>query len=359
MSSLIQCIYCGSTFDSARGAGDHIIPSHLGEFRDDCRFRRMCPGCNSKIGRCEQQMVQSGPEGFFRQIVRPRSKRLNKRGIGPARGAMGAPPPKHMVDMGDHLALVKPVPNSPKDMSPTDHILVRDVSGNETHVRLFPGIRSDQIRKALENAGVGEMKKARLHCGEEQWPEYTSLMKEMWPTSSFEEGDPTPVGVRPDTPCTIQFVVNDRYFQAVAKIGFHYFLSHSRRGFKGDEPCFADIRRFIMDGGNSDQFFKSDKRPTFMLPFGELPGGGVVTPNQWCHILAACEAGRQAVAYVQLFVGRGCIPSPHHISLGHWDSPIVTPKSTWGHVYLYDDPQQNGRYAGRVENAQISRVRPR
>jgi hypothetical protein len=303
-------------------------------------------------------MVQSGPEGFFRQIIKPKSKRLNKRGMGRPRGAMGAPPPQHMVDMGDHLALVEPTPANPQDVNPVDHILVRDRDDRETHVRLYPGIRADQVRKALEKPGIGEMKEARLHCGEEHWAEYTSLLKEVWPKSKLEEGDPAPAGVHPDTPGTIKFVVNAYYFQAVAKIAFHYFLSHSQRGFRGGETHFASIRDFIINGGNSDQFFKCENRPTFVLPFGELSGGGVVTPSQWCHVLAASEAGGQAIAYVQLFIGPRCIPSPHYIWLGKWDSPIISPNCTWAHVYLYDDPQQEGNYAGRVESMQVSRFRP-
>ena len=358
-ASTESCIYCRSTIDPTRGEGDHIIPAQLGEFRGDLRFRRVCPCCNSKIGRAEQQMVQSGPEGFFRQIIKPKSKRLNKRGIGRPRGAMGAPPPQHMVDMGDHLALVEPMQDNPQDVTPVDHILVRDAKENEAHVRLFPGIRADQVRKVLADARVGEMKEARLHCGEEHWAEYTDLLKDLWPNSKLEEGEPTPAGVYPETPGTITFAVNESYFQAIAKIGFHYFLAHSRRGFRGDEKAFAAIRQFITDGGNSDQFFKCSNRPTFVLPFGELPGGGVVTPNQWCHVLAASEAEGQAIAYVQLFLGRGCIPAPYYIRLGRWASPIISPNSTWGHVDLYDDPQQEGRYAGRVESAHVTQFRPK
>jgi len=302
-------------------------------------------------------MVQSGPVGFFRQIIKPKSKRLNKRGIGRARGAMGAPPPQYMMDMGDHLALVEPMPDNPQDVAPVDHILVRDVTDKEAHVRLFPGIRADQVRKALVDASVGDMKEARLHCGEEHWAEYTELLKLIWPKSKLEEGEPTPAGVHPETPGTIKFVVNASYFQAIAKIGFHYYLMHSRRGHRGDEDCFADIRKFIINGGDSDEFFKQKRRPRFAVPFGKLPTGGVLTPSQWSHVLAASEADGQAVAYVQLFVGPGCIPTPHYVSLGQWSSPIIVPNSAWGHVYLYDNPQKPGRYAGRVEAAQITRLR--
>jgi len=359
MSSGETCIYCGSCFDPNRGEGDHIIPAQLGEFRNDTRFRRVCPGCNSRIGQAEQQMVQSGPEGFFRRIVKPKSKRLGKRGIGRPRGAMGAPPPEHMIDMGDHHALVEPSDDNPQNVSPVDHIFVRDKDGKEARVRLYPSMRADQIRSALAGAGVSEMKEARLHCGDENWAKYTGLLQEVWPKSKLEEGEPTPAGVHPAVPGAVKFVVNTAYFRSLAKMAFHYYLAHSSRGHRGDGSCFRDIRDFILNGGDSDRFFKERHHPQFVLPFGELISGGVVTPSQWCHVLAASELNGFAVAYVQLFVGPGCIPAPHYVSLGRWHSPVISPKGIWGHIYLYDNPQQAGRYAGRVVAAQITGFRPR
>lgn len=250
MAPTARCIYCSNTFLPAQGEGDHVIPSQLGEFRDDSRFRGLCRACNSVIGRAEQQMVQSGPEGFFRQIISPRSKRLNWRGIGRPRGEMGAPPPTYIVNMNDDLRLVEPT-SDPQIVNAVDHIMVRDNSGNRTHVRLYPGIRGEQVRKQLEQLGIGELKEARLHCSDDNWPEYMSLLKNLWPDFKVEEGDATPAGLHPQIPGTVHFVVNVHYFQAVAKIAFHYFLSHSRRGFKGDEEHFTSIRNFIINGGSS------------------------------------------------------------------------------------------------------------
>lgn len=299
-------------------------------------------------------MVQCGPEGIFRQVIKPKSKRLNKRGIGRPRGAMGAPPPKHLVDMGDHWALVEPVLGNPKEVALIDHVLVWDAMGKETHIRLFSGIRPDQIRQACRDAGLEKMKEARLHCSEDNWAEFTGLLCDLWPTAKFERGASTPAGVDCDMSVKIELVVNISYFQAIAKIGFHYFLTHSGRGFRGDEPHFEAIRRFITEGGNIEGFFKRANRPTFGMPFGALRDGRVITPDRWCHVLAACEADRQATAYVQLFVGPGCIPASYYIWLGQWSNPIISLNHTWGHVYLYDNPQQEGCYAGSVERAQIT-----
>jgi len=56
-------------------------------------------------------------------------------------------------------------------------------------------------------------------------------------------------------PLSIKFTVNDRYFRAIAKIGFHYFLTKFPR-FRGDEACFTEIRNFIMNGCPIDEIGK-------------------------------------------------------------------------------------------------------
>lgn len=353
MNLIEQCIYCGINFDPFRGEGDHVIPCQLGEFRGDQRFRRVCQNCNTIIGQSEQQIVQSGPEGFFRGIIKPKSKRLNKRGLGRPQGAMGAPPPQHMAKIGVHQMLVEPTPGNPLNVNSVDHIFVQDVAGNNACIQIFPGMRAGQVRKSLISNGIGEMKEVHCSFSEQYWDEFTSLLKEIWPESKLEEGDAIPAGTRKVVPGRIKFQVNTHYFQAIAKIAFHYFLIYTHRGFKGNESHFDAIRQFIIKGGIIDQFFKSTKFPMFVLPFGDLLGGGVISPKQWCHIIAASDAGGQAVAYVHLFLGRGCIPVTHKVWLGRWDSPIITPNNAWGHVYIYDDPQ-HGRYAGRVESIQIT-----
>ena len=86
-----NCIYCGIQFDSSKGQGDHVLPVQLGEFRNDKRFRRICPECNSQIGKSEQQFLACGPEAFFRRIVKPKIPPKRQRGQSYT-GALGAPP---------------------------------------------------------------------------------------------------------------------------------------------------------------------------------------------------------------------------------------------------------------------------
>ena len=101
-----NCIYCGIQFDSSKGQGDHVIPVQLGEFRNDKRFRRICPKCNNKIGRSEQQFLACGPASFFRKIVKPNIPPKRQRGQSSI-AALGVPSPKSTIDHGDHRELVR------------------------------------------------------------------------------------------------------------------------------------------------------------------------------------------------------------------------------------------------------------
>ena len=78
-----------------------------------------------------------------------------------------------------------------------------------------------------------------------------------------------------------------------------------------------------------------------------------MTFTRWCHVLGAVEVGHQAQVLVQLFVGAACVPTPHVIKLGTIDEKIWLPRSAWGHIFVYDQPQPAEGYAGAVHEAVI------
>ncbi|MHC4698579.1 MAG: hypothetical protein ACYTFA_17750 [Planctomycetota bacterium] len=195
---------------------------------------------------------------------------------------------------------------------------------------------------------------ASLHCDEALWEEYTSLVKAAWPNIQLDPQASTAAGVhtvKGRTTCTF----TDHYFRAIAKIAFHYYLSHSKRGTRGDEPQFDPIRRFILEGGDVDSFFPADFT-RFAVPFGILRGGGALLPTTWCHMLAADESSDTAVAYVCLFAGPELIRAGYHVLLGCLPGSIVVPGSVWGHVYQYGNDESEGRYAGQVRALSLNRV---
>ncbi len=355
MTRTEKCIYCGNSFNPNKGEGDHIIPVQLGEFRNDIRFRRICTLCNSKIGRSEQQFLLCGIESFFRDLVKPKIPKKRQRGRSQIKASMGVPGPQSTIDHGDHRELVKRSKDNPTNIFPVNQIVIHDDQGNEYFIELFSGMCPEHLKAKLEKYGISKINKIWLHWDMEHQSEFQQLMKKTWPKSELHSLPETEAGI-PQVKGRITFKVTDHYFRSLAKIAFHYYLVHSRRGFRGDEQCFGPMRDFIMNGGNDKTFF-NQSGPKFVIPFGEIPSGCVITPNQWCHIIAADETNKVAVVYLQLFVGRGCVPKPHHIKLADINSSILIPSSTWGHVYLYDESQRSDRYAGRVEEAQITRLR--
>lgn len=359
MTDKVRCIYCAAIVDPNRGQGDHIIPASLGEFRGDTPFRRICPSCNSRIGAAEQQLVQSGPEGFLRQIVGPRSKRMERRGKAHLKGAMGAPPPAYGVQMEDHYALVSPLHGDPLNVEPVDHLLLRNSKGEESAIRLHPQMRLEQLRSLVRGSGLTGTLTAFLHCSEDHLALYEDLLSGVWPQSHLIERPPTPAGVHESVPCRVTFTVTDAYFRAVAKIAFHYYLAHSSRGRRGDEQESAPIRDFIMNGGDVDAVFADQGEALFATPFHGPREGWTAVPVHWCHIIAAGEVDGRAMGYVQLFVGPRSVPPPYHVRLGRRESRILLPPSVTCHEYAYDAPQKPGRYCGAVRSLSASPLRRR
>jgi hypothetical protein len=356
--ALASCIYCPALFDPTKGEGDHVIAAALGEFRNDIRFRGACPACNQRIGKSEQVLLHCGPEAFFRRVVNPALPSSRKRGRAYVKGAMGVPGLSHTIDREDHQMLVLPSVDDPQRVVGVDQLVIQDSKGDEHHFRLFPNMNADALKRDILNTiAPPPIPKVWLHCNDAQrGEEFQSLVRRMFPNGEKHQLPDFPVGTHAVNG-QVRLTVNEHYWRSLAKIGFHYYLCHTRRGVRGDEPGFAGIRDFIINGGDKSKFFRKPK-DLFGLPFGELPEGGILTPTQWCHILGANETSNEVFAYVHLFVGPACIPTPHYIALGTLDSEIVGLNSfIHGHVYLYDEQQNPTGKAGVVKEATVTMYR--
>jgi len=251
------------------------------------------------------------------------------------------------MNLGDHHERVRPEGDNLQDARPVDQIVIRDLRGQEHVFELHPAMQPVQLKRHVVSKGVTDFQKAWLHCDEQHWEKYISLVKMVWPNAKLEELPATEPGSY-RARGRARFTINEHYFRAIAKIGFHYYLAHSRRGVRGDEPGFSEIRKFIMDGGEIGRFFNSSER-TFAPPFAKLPTGEILR----CHVLAADERADVAVAYVHMFVGPRVECPRHYITLGSLDSRIEVPTYVWAHVYVYDDQQPDKGYAGTVKPARL------
>lgn len=119
-------------------------------------------------------------------------------------------------------------------------------------------------------------------------------------------------------PHTIKFTVTDRYLRAIAKIGFHYFLTKFPR-FRGDEPCFDAIRNFIIKDCPLDDVpnFVTYSREPFVY---QLRTGGRL--SAWGHLVTAESNYPEFRGKVQLFVGPETRPLVYTFRLGKNPSPI-------------------------------------
>jgi hypothetical protein len=142
--------------------------------------------------------------------------------------------------------------------------------------------------------------------------------------------------------------MTDRYFRALAKIAFHYYLIHTRRA-TGSEKGFAPIRRFIMDGGTPELFLDAPRR------FGIPPG---MASPRWCHILGAAERDGLVIGYVRLFFGPFARQKDYHFMLGRLETRLVLPEFAWAHAYIYDEPVPAKGQAGEVQAVNLRRMLP-
>ncbi len=352
-----ECIYhaespdCMKSFDPTKGEGDHIIPAAFGEFEGDARLRRICPKCNNRIGRCEQELLGCAPEAMLRRFVNPKSKRLRHRGTGQVKSVAGVPGPQYTADLGGLSQLVQLSPDDPRKSLPLAQLIIPGENDSEHYIRLFPGMRPEQLQKRIADTNVPPGWTARLTCDEQHWEEFVQLVKQAGPGYKVDEGPSTEAGVH-RTPWHGKFTMTDASFRAIAKIGFHYYLAHSQRGVYGDEPGFSGIRDFIMNGGKVAEFFEGS-HARFVLPF-RPPW----YPENYCHVLAADESEETAVANLHLFLGPGIDRPAYSVVLGSVGSKVIVPGFVRAHLYLYGEATNPDRYAGRVVSVTVTRFRP-
>src|SRR5436190_4588201 len=158
------CIYCGMAVNLSQGEGDHVIPAALGRFEEELILRRICRQCNSRIGKCEEQLLRCAPEAFVRRMVQPPVKR-NKRGTSWV-GASGIPPPKFTVNHGDHLELVDGSTDDPRNVYPIDQLVIVNKEKGEHHIRLFSNMTAAHLRAKIDALGLSPSNTIHLHADE-------------------------------------------------------------------------------------------------------------------------------------------------------------------------------------------------
>ena len=166
------------------------------------------------------------------------------------------------------------------------------------------------------------------------------LIQQAWPNGTLGEG--TPASTRYEG-AVGNVVLTNRYFRALAKIGFHYFLTQFPE-YTGDEPVFPDIRKFILD-----ETAKVDRTNAFLgkrehALLGEMLTPGV-RPNGWrAHVLCAETRPGECLAYVQTFLTEDW-PAPIYAVRLAQDAGIADYHAR-GHAYIYYGDGPEGSFVG-------------
>jgi len=217
-----------------------------------------------------------------------------------------------------------------------------------THIVVIPDDMkaSEQLVSEFVKLGIGRAKKAHVFAREDEIEWMNSLLSGLKIESPIQWTTPRTDNHRVDI--KLMSLVNDKYFRALAKIGFHYFLKHVNQ-FDGSEDAFQDIREFITHGGDVDKFIGFSSQQLAIQIYSGL------TPSTYVHVLAI-EINTYIFSRLQFFLGPDYRPLVWTIRLGKNPSKIHYPQAI-GHSFAYYEDGRQDNYDG--EMADVTPIRKR
>jgi hypothetical protein len=340
------CLYCTNEAHSV----EHPLPAAFGEFQDAPLLEdRVCTPCNNKrLGLLDQQLSRCGPESVFRRFFdvqgRPTHEKVNPHYRGSA-GGHRLEMKSYDTEMGVEVEL-EILPGG--EVRQSRQLVVVESSGKTHHLPIPPNLRDpEKLRAAYSELGVMQPADIRLIYDPEELVWLEPLFKAAFPSMSF--GDTGP-GARNYQGAIVKLQLTDRYFRAIAKIGFHYFLTQFL-GFTGSEPCFSAIRDFIItdDGGGLDhinEFIGERQNPLL----GPMMCGA--RPDGWAGHVVCSEIRDELLAHVQLFVCEQYRAPVYTVRLAaNQNSTIVC---ATGHIYKYFEEGLRGKFSGEARVLGVS-----
>jgi hypothetical protein len=221
-------------------------------------------------------------------------------------------------------------------------LIFKEASGTVHHLPIPDDLRDPaRLRAAFDKLGTREVIEGRVIYDPEESSWVEPLIKAVWPDVTFSEGELAATSYTQGA--TIDIELTDRYFRAIAKMGFHYFLTQFPQ-YSGAEPLFSEIRRFIFEPSpvsEANKFIGERQHPLL----ANLAGGG--RPDGWqAHILAAEITTESFLAHVQLFLCEDFRPRTYTVILA--PNAIGAAPVSFGHFYEYFEGGPKGKYAGEA-----------
>ena len=345
------CIYCPEEADSL----EHPLPAAFGEFEAAPLLEnRICKTCNNKrLGVLDEQLTRCGPEAVLRKFFGVQGRATHDNVNLHHRGSAGGRRLEMKAFDKSLGAEVELELKGGREVRQLCQIVFVEASGKTHHLPIPHDLRDPvKLLAAYRKLGVTDPANAKviLICDPEEGVWLKPLINAAWPKVTFGEG--TPGATNYEQGAVIEIRVTLRYFQAIAKIGFHYFLTQFPE-FNGSEPCFSDIRSFIIAEtspvGLAKKFVGKRRNPLL----GNMSDGA--RPDGWVgHVVSAERASDACMAHVQLFICEEYPAPAYTVRLATTDNNAVVRGS--GHAYIYFEERPKGRFSGRAYSLTLGQI---
>lgn len=238
--------------------------------------------------------------------------------------ALDASPPQLMLESGGAQFMIDLSQSEGWLPAIVDQIRIEFKNEISEEVRLFNGMEVKHIAERLEKFKSQSVKSVRIHASSEMYAKAKDAVLLIWPESDHQELDPIDTSKGHWLRSSVR--VTSRYFRALAKIAFHYYVVYSRQAHAAGSPKFSPIRRFILEGGDPEQFYVNDrhKRVRFEVPTSVAYEACSTRSAWWSHMLWADTSSGRLLVGLQLFYGRGCIPILHQFDFGATTDETMT-----------------------------------
>jgi hypothetical protein len=340
------CLYCPEPGLSL----EHVLPAAFGEFAGfPLLCNRICQDCNNRLGLLDEQLTRCGPEAFIRRYYNV-TGRSGHESINPFyRGSAGGKRLEMKVfdpNLGFEI-LVERTDGSYRQLCQI--VFIEQATRKIGHVPIPENMTPQELRAVYNRLNLTPPLDMYVICGAEEEQRVQEVIRATSPQTTL--GPRAGVTTTYGSAAVISFGLTERYFRAVAKIGFHYFLSQFPE-YTGHEPKFSDIRRFIAIGdrdvNRANEFVGERQLPLV----GQALGGA--RPDGWFgHILCADVTNGEYRAHVQLFICEDFQPRIYSVRLGH--SPIDLNNGAAGHCLVYFRDSHHGRFAGEAHRLTAAR----
>ena len=348
-----KCIYCDAV--DPKWAKAHAVPRLMGKFKNQpTLLGKVCAVCDNTIGdKCEALLAKCTIEAVLIKHIGIVGRHKDKSTPPFRRGHSGYPPIRIMTVLPgyENEVRVEPIGDS-KNVDILPQLILIDAQGNREELVISNPdcISLSEWRLLVQKCLDGSVKDLDAHgISDEQ----SNLIKHVFCEIgiTFDSVDDAKI-----PPLQAQVLVkgsvayDGRYFRAVAKIAFHYFLLHSKV-FDGSEPEFEMIRRFIRYGeGNERDFIEKHNQPIAQ----DLSGND--RPSFYGHVLRTEITSNSIAVCVQLFIGHDYKPEWYRVLLSQKNRGIFLQTEEFGHYYKYLEPDKRSQYDGVIENLTVAQI---